>query len=231
MKREECVFFVLFHSFSSPHPISQVNREVRHLLPILLSTFTTIDWPVDPAPHAFERVIGAIDCTSHYRVRTLNAATFYRGDKRDYFLTAQVVCDLGGKIFDVSLLLGHNNDISRLASSACHVFPICLSFSLLSDSFELSGMRQFISQRQHRLLADRGYRHPQLVTPNRDETGAWRLRQTNLRSIIERVFCYVKAWKVASHCFRQNPELQAEALMAVYVLAAMILQDHPLSEQ
>lgn len=93
----------------------QVHREVRHIVPILATILNTIEWPIEPAQHPFApMLVGALDCTSHFRVRSLNAATYYRGDKAAYFLSAQIVCDLEGRhIFQVTLLKGHNNDMSK----------------------------------------------------------------------------------------------------------------------
>ncbi len=109
-----------------------MHREIRHIVPILAAHLQYIDWPPAPPTSSFEGmfivdqviflagnssrgsgVVGAIDCTSHFRVRSLNAATYYRGDKAGYFLSAQIVCALDGVIYDVSILKGHNNDISK----------------------------------------------------------------------------------------------------------------------
>jgi len=48
-------------------------------------------WPLATQP-GFEGVVGAIDCTSHFRCRVHpRQGDYYRGDKGGHFLTAQVM--------------------------------------------------------------------------------------------------------------------------------------------
>lgn len=59
-------------------------------------------------------------------------------------MSAQVVCSPQGVIYNVTLGLGHNND---------------------QGMFNY-GLRDFIEAKLIKLLADRGYSHTLLVTPN-----------------------------------------------------------------
>ena len=69
-----------------------VSREIHHILPILCACLNEIAWPTSLLPHPFEGVVGAIDCTAHFRNRVHpRQADYYRGDKHAFFLLAQVV--------------------------------------------------------------------------------------------------------------------------------------------
>ena len=57
----------------------------------VLQELAPISTPQEWTPHTFESVVGAVDCTSHYRCRVHpGQAAYYRGDKHGHFLTAQV---------------------------------------------------------------------------------------------------------------------------------------------
>lgn len=113
-----------------------------------------------------------------------------------------------------------------MASFADHLHILTCS----PDAFELSGLKDFISIKEYRLLGDKGYSHVQLVTPDAHLPAAFRLEQKQLCSVVERVAAFSKCWEVANGRFRQNPEVQSQVLYVVYSLVAMILRDHPLSE-
>ena len=83
---------------------STVLREIWDLLPKLCEVlYDLIEWP----PADGESDFGAIDCTAHYRNRVHPfSSEFYRGDHHRHFLTAQVVCSLHGKLWDVQIGLG-----------------------------------------------------------------------------------------------------------------------------
>lgn len=100
-----------------------ISREIHHIIPILCGYLHEIAWPPNLLPHPFEGVVGAIDCTSHFRNRVHpRQADYYRGDKHAFFLSAQVVCGLNGIIYDVKIVLGHNNDQGALSDEhAGHV--------------------------------------------------------------------------------------------------------------
>lgn len=53
-------------------------------------------------------VLGAIDCTSFYKERIHpSSGSFYRCDKKDFFLTVQVICDFTGNILSYSIGRGN----------------------------------------------------------------------------------------------------------------------------
>jgi hypothetical protein len=117
-----------------------ISREIHHILPILCAYLKEISWPTNLLPQPFEGVVGAIDCTSQLRNRVHpRQADYYRGDKHAFFLAVQVVCGLDGVLYDVKLLLGHNND---------------------QGAFWLTGMRDKINEENILLLADSEYSSP-----------------------------------------------------------------------
>eukprot|EP01117_Protostelium_nocturnum_P000312 TRINITY_DN1037_c0_g1_i1.p1 TRINITY_DN1037_c0_g1~~TRINITY_DN1037_c0_g1_i1.p1 ORF type:complete len:182 (-),score=1.92 TRINITY_DN1037_c0_g1_i1:99-644(-) len=90
---------------------STVSRELHHSIPILYIYCRFINWPERPITESwcnaignenlfdflnfFEfflfSILGAIDCTSHFRCRVHpGQALYYRGDKHGHFITAQV---------------------------------------------------------------------------------------------------------------------------------------------
>src|SRR5690606_15383357 len=72
---------------------SYVTREFSHAIPILAAKCMFIKPKVEwPKRCAFENVCGAIDCTSHYRTRVHpHQIDYYRGDKKGFFLSAQLL--------------------------------------------------------------------------------------------------------------------------------------------
>lgn len=88
--REHPPYKALAREFSISVP--QVSREIHHLLPIIYTTLNEIPTmiPEDLIPHPFEGVIGAIDCTPHYRWRVHpRQVDWYRGDKHAFFTTGE----------------------------------------------------------------------------------------------------------------------------------------------
>jgi hypothetical protein len=69
---------------------SAVCREIRHLVPIILASLNELPaaFPTTPKLHEFEGVIGALDCTSHFRWRVHpGQADWYRADYHAFFTT------------------------------------------------------------------------------------------------------------------------------------------------
>jgi len=103
-------------------------------------------------------------------------------------------------------LRGHNNDAGAFKST------------LLAD---------FLIQNKVRLLADNGYKHLQLTTPN----PALPLNKliTDLRSVIETTFAIVKAFRFARmRCTIRSLQLHAAGLHCCYELVAMKQLEKPL---
>lgn len=72
--------------------VSQVSREVRFLLPTILASLDELPQtvPDNLVPHEFEGVVGAIDCTCHYRWRVHPCqGNWYRGDKHAFFISGK----------------------------------------------------------------------------------------------------------------------------------------------
>jgi hypothetical protein len=125
-------------------------------------------------------------------------------------MAAQVTTGLNGKIFNVALGKGHNNDQGML---------------------ELTGMKDFLYQNQVKLLADGGYRYMNLVTPDETRGVAWNNTQMGLRPVVETVIGYVKGWDAAAATFRHAPEIQQLALACIYEIAAARFKITPLRPQ
>lgn len=182
---------------------SYLSREFKHGVPILASNCTfispTIEWPKE---HQFERVVGAIDCTSHYRVRVHpHQIDFYRGDKKGFFLSAQVVADLSGKILDASIFPGRVVDQVAFKNT----------------------LQEQLSKDKKFLLADSGYHDIQLVTPLNDAPHEWNNVQKALRSVIEHLNSCVHCFRYASQRIRgHSPELQAFALLVIYNIVSIM---------
>jgi len=187
---------------------SYVTREVRFIIPILAArvSFMSIpkEWPLYP----FEKVVGAIDCSSHFRTRVHpHNHDYYRGDKKGHFLSAQVVCSLTGKIYDVAIFIGRVND----------QMAFLVTWQDLLD-------REGIS-----LLADDGYADINLISPTKMQEKHWNNAQKCFRSVIEHVNSIVHNFRYASVKVRgHSPELQAYCLKVIYNLSALILDKYPL---
>jgi hypothetical protein len=188
---------------------SVAYRDARWILPKLyVCVQGEIAWP-KALPFGWEGVSGAIDGTAHPRSRVHpRQADWYRADK-GFNMMAQVIVGLDGKIYETTLLMGHNND---------------------AGAFNLTGVREFIEQHQIRLLADLGYSHYLLVTPEKYMPQNWKNKQKALRSIVEVVIGFVKNWRVTAEDFFGSSELQSMALMICYQLTAKRLKKSPIRE-
>lgn len=188
---------------------STISREIQHILPKIYAVLNYINFPsITPCPSNFEQVIGALDCSAHLRYRVHpRQADYYRGDKHCFFIGAQLLVSLTGVPWRVDLSLGHNND---------------------QGVFNLSKMRDFIEEKQICLLADRGYSHHRLVTPDDHRPEVWNNLQKSLRSKVELVIGLTKNFSLAAAVFRGPPEQQEVALIICYQLEAMMLQEYPL---
>jgi len=96
--------------------------------------------------------------------------------------------------------------------------------------FKLSGMKEYIENKHIKLLADRGYTHFLLITPEEDRTTAWLNIQKGKRSVVEVEIGFAKNYALAAAKFRQSPELHEISLMAIYALVNMMLQEYPIQK-
>jgi len=209
--RRGCKFQTLAEDFNVSR--STVSRELRHIMPILFCNIKHIKWPecFDSLEHAFEHVVGAIDCSSHFRWRVHpGQVDYYRGDKHAHFLSAEVVCSLDGNIWQVILALGHNND---------------------RGVFKERGTKEFVEEKHIKLLADRGYSHANLVTPQDDlKSESWNNVQKGLRSVVESVFARVHIYAITSpnNKFKLSPEMQQLVLIVCYNLSQIMIEQFPI---
>jgi hypothetical protein len=151
---------------------------------------------------------GAIDCGSHFRCRVHpRQADWYRYDKAGFFITAQVIVDLSGRILRVDLGMGHNND---------------------QGMFNMTEIANILEEHNIKILADGGYSHYLLVKPDDDKPAAWNNKQKSLRSCVETVIGMSKHWEFANSKVRVNPELHGIGLMLIYNLVAMRMKEYPL---
>lgn len=188
---------------------SYVSREVTHLIPIFASRCTFITLPKIWDEHPLARVVGAIDCTPHFRCRVHPYHhNYYRGDKKGFFLSAQLVSGLDGQIFDVEIFPGRVNDQ--------------MAFTIT--------WQDLLSRERIRLLADGGYWDINLVTPNTCHSEKrWQNIQKAFRSVVEHVNSIIHAFRYATTKVRgHSPELQAYCLKVIYNLACLILRTYPL---
>eukprot|EP00029_Vermamoeba_vermiformis_P003770 TRINITY_DN14303_c0_g1_i1.p1 TRINITY_DN14303_c0_g1~~TRINITY_DN14303_c0_g1_i1.p1 ORF type:complete len:295 (+),score=6.65 TRINITY_DN14303_c0_g1_i1:302-1186(+) len=164
--------------------ISTISRNIYFIIPKLYLVLDEIKWPQEIAA---DSLLGSVDCTCHFRFRVHpRQADYYRADKHGFFITAQVTINLLGQLINVHLGLGHNND---------------------KGMFRISGLDTFIEMNQCFLLADKGYSHHRLVTPDDDMPPAWNNWQKGVRSRVEAVIGMVKHYTCCALTFRQNPEL------------------------
>ena len=189
-------------------------RIVTFLLPRVLLALQSdkekrIQFPTKFKHYKFENVVGAIDCSSHFRDRVHPyQGDYYRSDKHGHFLTSQVICDLdGSRIFSVHLGLGHNND---------------------RGMWKRSFMNTFFMLKNEKLLGDGGYSGVLLVCPDDKQTPLWNSDQKSLRSVVETVIGLSHNWAVANTRFKPSPEKQELALLIIYELVNRKLQKVPL---
>lgn len=180
-----------------------ITREVHFLIPILAARCNFIKPPTIWAKHPFEDVVGAIDCTAHRRCRVHpHQHDYYRGDKKCFFITAQVVCGLDGQLFHIAFFPGRVNDQAAF----------------------LQTWRERLAIADIKLLADGGYSDDHLITPQNAHGQQWNNTQKSLRSIVEHVNSVVQCFHYAAKKVRGNePELQTYCLKVIYNLTALIL--------
>ena len=149
-----------------------------------------------------------MDCGSHFRCRVHpRQADWYRYDKAGFFITAQVVCDLYGRVLKVCLGMGHNND---------------------QGMFKITEMEKFLEMHNIKILGDGRYHHYLLVTPDENKSREWNNKQKALRSCVETVISVSKCWEFAAGKVRINPELQQIGLMVIYFFVAIMMREFPL---
>jgi len=200
--------YKVLSSLFGVHP-STVSRVIYHTIPILASSLRTISWPsdwnVNLYPVGFNGAQFAIDGTVHYRNRIHpGQRMWYRGDKRAHFMGAQVVVAMNGQILNVQFAKGHNNDQG--------VFNMTLKDIIETDN--VLG------------LADRGYTHFLLITPD-DVDQKLRVLQSGQRTLVEIVIGMVKVWQFAAGHVTHPPEFQALGLLVCYELTNMLLMQFP----
>lgn len=184
-----------------------ISKEIRWIIPKLFCYLDEIYWSLTQTPFLW-KYRGAIDCASHYRWQVHSRqVNYYWGDKGRFFSTAQVICTVWGEIISVTLGLGHNND---------------------QGMFKLTGMRQMIQDLNMKLLADRGYSHYLLVTPDDRKSTKWNHMQKGMRSIVKVTISMAENFRVAGERFKQSPEMQEMAVLIAYQLANINLKRYPL---
>lgn len=194
--------------------VSTAWKEIKYVMPKLYTCLrkrkTRIHLPKKWKAYNFEGVLihGAIDCTSHFRCRVHpGQACYYRGDKKGFFITAQVLCSLkGNRIYSVHLGLGHNNDQGMFKRT----------------------LQEFIEKKDLRLLSDLGFTHSYLIRPEKTSDEIWRKEQSALRSVVEVVCGLSHLYAVCSTKFRGTPEFQQVCLMCVWELVNWNLRLFPL---
>lgn len=192
---------------------ASVSRELWDTIIKLFCHFRTISWPDDDDElPAFAKAIGAIDCTSHLRWRVHPwSCEWYRGDVHAHFITSQLVCALSGRIWDVRLGLGHNND---------------------QGMFVRTGTDEELRRRDIWLLGDGGYVDARVVcpgdAPDNVNSCTWRQRHAGFRSVVEQDFSLVHLWQASGGVFRQQPELQEMVIQVIYALVSFKYRDWPL---
>lgn len=146
----------------------------------------SIGWPDRFTPDPTFNAVGAIDCTPHFRVRVHpGSLDYYRGDLKDYSLTAQLIVSLKGDIWSVIIKKGHHNDMGV---------------------FNLSRMDEILIEKDIYLLGDLGYSTKRVITPQHTKSSEQSVHHRQLRAIVERVFGFVKNWDVAGERCRLTPE-------------------------
>jgi len=179
-----------------------ISRDINFILPILYTRLQLIQPPSDwnDLQVGDKGAQFIIDCTSHFRNRVHpGQRLLYRGDKHAHLLTAHIIISVDGNIIRVDIGLGHNNDPGMMY---------------------LSEFDTFIEDNNIMGLADRGYGHHLLITPN-DVGEGERKEHGKYRSIVENVIGKVKTYYFASHRVRVSPELHAVGVMICYQLATL----------
>jgi len=188
------------------HP-STIWRTIKRTCGIL-ATMESIRWPLNFETN-LDRLVGAIDCSSHPRSRVHPEQYYwYRADKGYHFMTSQLVVSLDGQILDVALGKGHNND---------------------QGMYKLTKMNEFLTLQDYQLVADGGYSASALITPDEEMGKAWNYNQKLLRLIVEYVLMFTKCFEFARAKVRVSPEIQTLGLLATFQIAAEDLKSCPLT--
>ena len=99
--------------------------------------------------------------------------------------------------------------------------------------FLSTGIGEYLLENDVYLFADKGYSHPNLITPIDAENDGEELmvfKQYSYRSHIETIFSEVKNWLIAKHQFRKSIFTQKMILMIIYNLVALKMTKKPLRE-
>ncbi|KAL6064265.1 hypothetical protein QOT17_011014 [Balamuthia mandrillaris] len=156
----------------------------------------------------YKRVADLFHVSRPYVCREIHHITPILYANLDYIHWPMITCSLFGDLYNVALMLGHNND---------------------QANFVISGLRAFVEDNQIYLLADGGYRHHRLITPSKYMPLSWNQKQKLYWSVVETVIGLGKNWSLAAEKYRgQSVFFHAVLLMLVYQLVAMDLQDFPL---
>jgi len=179
---------------------SYVKRDIPHTLPKVTARLNFIMWNPHPPQHKLLGVVGAIDCSPFYRNRmSFWSGGLYRGDHGEHALTVQLVVSLTGELYDVSILLGHNND---------------------AGAYRITEMDKFLLQYGLTLAADNGYRHSHLLCPDSKQPNNSMLLAA--RSVVETPFAYVRLFRIAKEkCQLKNLVMHAYALLCAFQLVAL----------
>lgn len=185
---------------------SYVRREIHHGIPRLLSTLHFIGWPRELKQHKALAIVGAIDCSPYFRDRIHpNSGGLYRGDHGKHALTVQLITSLTGEIYDVVVLLGHNND---------------------SGAYRLTGVDSFLRLHGLKLAADNGYGDIHLVTPS--DTNPLNHLLLAARSVVETPFAYTDTFGFASEKVHiKSLPLHGQGLMICFEITAMKCLEFP----
>lgn len=200
---------------------ASARKDVLFLLPLLQEELHgEIAWP-DSLPLGWEGTSGAIDGTAHPRSRVHpRQADWYRRDK-GFCMLGQVICCIDGRLYQVDLLTGHNNDSGKS-------LQIVFSFLTFKGALILTGMKQYLLKHKIKLLADAGYSFCMLVTPDHGSPRKWNNFQKGMRSVVETTIGLVKFFAVTNDKFLGSPELHTMAVHVCYQLTAMRLKEFPL---
>jgi len=191
-----------------------VSRDLKLVLTALFVTLDEIKWPDFNHDFIFKVLgaFGSLDCTHHLRNRQNPGQNLlWRWDLKVHSLTVQLVISHEGIPLRLDIGLGHNND---------------------SGMINLTGLSQWLLDNNEMLFADRGYIHPNLITPVENDSSdniLWNNRHYGLRSAVETVFKRVKDYYIAGPVpFRQSVAFQKIVLMVVYQIVAKKLKERPL---
>jgi hypothetical protein len=148
--------------------------------------------------------VGAIDCTFHRCARVVGEQElYYRGDKACHFISAQLIVTFDGRILEVALAKGHNND---------------------QAVYKLTSVATTLQENNAILLADGGYfDHKNLVISNPNLAQGHYL-QKFLRLMVEHINKETKDYEFARVKARCSIEFHQLGLNAIYRVVAFKLK-------